>query len=199
MQREGLGPGPPRSQGGASSREARRRHTPGGKAQARPWTLPGSAAHSRRAALGARPVLLRACRGAGQRPTGHGCAPPDIEAHACVSHLCTLDTAGNQPQGPGPRTLGLVGGSRGEAQSPPRRKRCASHTDPGCRTSPRVPPVFPHSPGIGIRPTGNSTHELTGQEAASGLDFGPSLRLIYQLLSYAFQHQALRSVLGAHR
>ena len=62
-----------------------------------------------------------------------------------------------------------------------------------------MPPVSPHSHGIGIRHTGNSTHELTGQEAASGLDFGPSLRLIYQLLSYAFQHQALRSVLGAHR
>jgi len=174
VEREGLGPGPPRSQGGASSRGARRRHTPGGKAQARPWTLPGSTAHSRQAALGARPVLSRACRGVRQHPTGHGWAPPDIEAHAYVSHLCTRDTAGNQHQGPGPRTLGLVGGSRGEVQSPLRRKHCASHTDPGCRTSPGVPPASwegppspLNSPRIGIRPTGNSTRQLTGQEAVS--------------------------------
>ena len=162
------------TRGGASSRGARRRHTPRGKAQARPWTLPGSAAHSRQAALGARPVLSRACRGIGQHPTGHGWAPPDIEAHAYVSHLCTWDTAGNQRQGPGPRTLGLVGGSTGEVQSPLRRKHCASHTDPGCRMSPGVPPASwegkpspPNSPRIGIRPTGNSTCQLTGQEAVS--------------------------------
>lgn len=32
--------------GRVSSRGGRRRHTPGGKAQAGPWTLPGRAAHS---------------------------------------------------------------------------------------------------------------------------------------------------------
>lgn len=98
-----------------------------------------------------------------------------------------------------------MGGSRDEAQSPQRRKHCASHTEPGCRMSPGVPPAPPHGPTLPPPRDRDQAHcedpaNSRWQEAARrALDFGPSLRLIYQPLSYAFQHQALRSVLGAHR
>ena len=67
-----------------------------------------------------------------------------------------------------------MGGSRREAQSPPKRKHCASHTDPGCRTRPGVPPVSPPSPhrlGIGISPLGTAPANSQGrrQSAGSGL------------------------------
>lgn len=41
-----------------------------------------------------------------------------------------------------------MGGSGDEAQSPQRRKHCASHTEPGCRMSPGVPPAPPHRPTL---------------------------------------------------
>lgn len=68
-----------------------------------------------------------------------------------------------------------MGGSRREAQSPPKRKHCASHTDPGCRTGPGVPPVPPPSPhrlGVGISPLGTAPANSQGRRQSAG----PGLR-----------------------